>query len=102
LQGDGSRHAWFENREEECTLVIFVEDATSKLTAGKFVPAETTEAYQEILEEHLNTYGRPLALYVDKHSIFRMSQDYSGTKKTETHFGRVLRELDIELKSRRY
>ncbi len=44
LQGDGSRHAWLEDRGPECTLVIFVDDATSKLTAGRFVEAETTEA----------------------------------------------------------
>jgi len=97
LQGDGSRHAWFEDRGEECTLVIFIDDATSRLTAGKFVPAETTLAYQDILEEHLRKYGRPLALYVDKHSIFRTSRDNSGAKESETHFGRVLRELDIDL-----
>lgn len=97
LQGDGSRHAWFEDRGNECTVVIFVDDATSKLTVGKFVPAETTEAYQEILEEHLNKYGRPLALYVDKHSIFRVSRENSAAGETETHFGRVLRELDIDL-----
>ncbi len=53
LQGDGSRHAWFEDRGEECTIVIFVDDATSRLTAGKFVTAETTFAYQELLEEQL-------------------------------------------------
>jgi len=97
LQGDGSRHAWFENRGEECTIVIFVDDATSKLTAARFVPAETTIAYQEILQEHLNTYGRPLALYVDKHSIFRVSREGLSPKETETHFGRVLKDLDIEL-----
>jgi hypothetical protein len=95
LQGDGSRHAWFEDRGEECTVVIFVDDATSRLTAGKFVPAETTEAYQSILEEHLIKYGRPLALYVDKHSIFRINRE--TLKESETHFGRVLRELEIEL-----
>ena len=97
LQGDGSRHAWFEGRGEECTIVIFVDDATSRLTAGRFVPAETTVAYQQILEEHLGKYGRPIALYVDKHSIFRTSRENSGAKESETHFGRVLRELDIEL-----
>ena len=97
LQGDGSRHAWFEARGEKCTLVIFVDDATSRLTAGRFVPAETTEAYQEVLEEHLKKYGRPLGLYVDKHSIFRTSREESSAKEKETHFGRVLRELDIEL-----
>jgi hypothetical protein len=97
LQGDGSRHAWFEKRGEECTLVLFVDDATSKITVGRFVLAETTESYQEILEEHLSKYGRPLGLYVDKHSIFRTSRENSCAKETETHFGRVLRELDIEL-----
>jgi len=43
LQGDGSRHAWFEDRGEVCTLVLFIDDATGKLTAAKFVPAETTD-----------------------------------------------------------
>jgi len=95
LQGDGSRHAWFEDRGEVCTLVIFIDDATGRLTAGKFLPAETTEAYQHILEEHLMKYGRPLALYVDKHSIFRTNRE--TLKDSETHFARVLRELDIEL-----
>ncbi len=96
LQGDGSRHAWFEDRGEECTVVIFVDDATSCLTAGRFVPAETTEAYLGILEEHLKKYGRPLGLYVDKHSIFRVTREVVS-KETQTHFGRVLKELDIEL-----
>jgi hypothetical protein len=97
LQGDGSRHAWFEERGDECTLVIFVDDATSQLTAGRFVLAETTIAYQELLEQHLRRYGRPLGLYVDKHSIFRVSRETSSAKETETHFGRVLKDLDIEL-----
>jgi hypothetical protein len=96
LQGDGSRHAWFEERGEECTLVIFVDDATSQLTAGRFVQAETTEAYLWILEVHLKRYGRPLGLYVDKHSIFRVTREVQS-KETQTHFGRVLKELDIEL-----
>lgn len=97
LQGDGSRHLWFEERGEECTVVIFVDDATSRITAGRFVPAETTLAYQELLEDHLKKYGRPQGIYVDKHSIFRTSRENSGAKESETHFGRVLRELDIEL-----
>jgi Integrase core domain. len=96
LQGDGSRHAWFEDRGEECTLVIFVDDATSCLTAGRFVPAETTEAYLGILEDYLGKYGRPLGMYVDKHSIFRVTRE-DVDKETETHFGRVLKELDIKL-----
>ena len=97
LQGDGSRHAWFEERGSECALVIFIDDATSRLTAGRFVAAETTISYQEILEEHIGKYGRPMALYTDKHSIFRTSRENGCASETETHFGRVLRELGIEL-----
>ena len=97
LQGDGSRHDWFEGRGNECSLLIFVDDATSKLTAGRFFHAETTDGYQKVLEEHLKKYGRPLALYVDRHSIFRTTRDTSGARESETHIGRVLRDLDIEL-----
>jgi len=97
VQGDGSRHAWFEDRGTECTIVLFVDDATSTITAGQFVPAETTESYQQILKSHLNRFGKPKALYVDKHSIFRTSRENSGAQERETRFGRVLRELGTEL-----
>jgi hypothetical protein len=97
LQGDRSPHDWFEERGPRCSLVIFVDDATSRLTTRKFVPAETIEVYHTILEEHLKKYGRPLGLYTDKHSIFRTSRENIGHREKETHFGRVLKELDIEL-----
>jgi hypothetical protein len=56
LQGDGSRHAWFEDRGTESSIVLLVDDATSKITAGQFVHAETTESYQQILKSHLLRY----------------------------------------------
>lgn len=95
LQGDGSRHAWFEERGAECTMVLYVDDATSNITAARFVSAETTESYQQILKEHLNKYGKPGALYVDKHAIFRTSRDNETLRNT--HFARVLKDLGIEL-----
>jgi hypothetical protein len=95
IQGDGSEHAWFEERGPKCTMVVFVDDATSQITAAKFVSAETTESYQQILEEHMNKYGRPKALYVDKHAIFLTTRDNETLR--ETHFARVLKDLGIEL-----
>lgn len=97
LQGDGSPHDWFEGRSPRCNLVQFVDDATSKTTSAKFVPAETTESYLEILQEHLEKHGRPLALYVDKHRIFRVSNEEIKNGTGITHFGRILKELDIQL-----
>ena len=97
LQGDGSPHDWFEGRSPRCCLVQFVDDATGETTSAKFVPAETTESYLEILQEHLEKHGRPLALYVDKHRIFRVGNEELKQGTGITHFGRVLKELDIEL-----
>lgn len=97
LQGDGSPHDWFEGRGERCTLLQFVDDATSKTTAARFELAETTKGYLELLKDHIQKYGRPLSLYVDKHSIFRVNREEQQKGTGITHFGRVVKELGIEL-----
>jgi hypothetical protein len=97
LQGDGSPHAWFEDRGEKCVFLQFVDDATGHTTVGRFVSTETTDGYLEILQEHLKKHGRPLALYVDKHSIFRVNREELKKGSGITHMGKILKELDIEL-----
>lgn len=97
LQGDGSPHDWFEGRAAKCTLLQFVDDATSKTTTAKFVETETAEGYEEILKAHLRKYGRPMALYVDKHAIFRVNREELKKGKGITNFGRAVKELGIEL-----
>ena len=32
IQIDGSSHAWFENRGPHCCLLVFIDDATSRIT----------------------------------------------------------------------
>ena len=49
------------------------------------------------MKSHLLQYGKPLSLYVDKHSIFRVNREELKRGTGITHFGRVLKELDIEL-----
>jgi transposase len=94
VQIDGSPHDWFEGRGERCTLIVFIDDATSRLMALRFVPAETTQAYMETLQGYLERNGRPVALYSDKHSIFRVNHpDHEGN---QTQFSRALKTLDIE------
>ena len=96
IQGDGSPHDWFENGEK-CTLLQFVDDATSQTTVARFAPSETTDNYLALLKEHLEKYGRPLGLYVDKHSVFRVNREELKKGTGITHFGRVVKDLDIEL-----
>lgn len=97
LQGDGSPHDWFEGRSEKCTLIQFVDDATSKVTAARFVLSETTDGYLDLLEEHLTRYGRPMGIYVDKHSVFRVNHKEVKNGTVLTHFGKVSKNLEIEL-----
>ena len=47
VQIDGSPHDWFEGRGPLCTLIVYVDDATTRLMAAGFFPAETTDAYME-------------------------------------------------------
>jgi hypothetical protein len=45
LQVDGSEHWWFEDLGPRCTLLVFVDDATRRLTHLQFVESEPTFAY---------------------------------------------------------
>ena len=93
VQIDGSPHDWFEGRGPRCTLIVFIDDATGELMALRFAPAETTWAYMQTLQAYLNQHGRPVALYSDKHSIFRINHpEHEGEL---TQFSRALKTLDI-------
>lgn len=96
IQIDGSPHDWFEGRGPYCTLIVFIDDATSQLTALRFSPTETTQAYMEVTKDHLQRYGRPVATYSDRHSIFRVNHSEAKTGNGLTQFGRALNTLDIE------
>ena len=94
IQIDGSPHDWFEGRSENCTLLVFIDDATGKLTQLRFVKTETTLAYLHVLHDHVVTYGVPVALYSDKHSIFRINAK-TANPDAETQFSRAARALGI-------
>lgn len=96
IQIDGSEHRWFEDRGNPCTLLVFVDDATSTLMELRFVPSESTFSYFEALERYLARHGRPVAFYSDKHSVFRVPKP-NAHMTGMTQFGRALAELQIEI-----
>jgi hypothetical protein len=55
-----------------------VDDATGKLMELRFVPSESTFDYFDATRSYLQRFGRPVALYSDKHSIFRAAKDGSS------------------------
>jgi len=97
VQIDGSDHRWFEDRAPACTLLVFVDDATSRLMELRFVASESTFAYFAALKTYLGRHGKPVAFYSDKHSIFRVSNENAASGDGMTQFGRALSELNIEI-----
>ncbi len=94
VQADGSPHRWFEDRGGVCALLLCVDDATSSILGGLFAEHETTSAYFELFESVFSEHGLPVALYTDKHSIFRIN--LGTAPDDETQVQRALRELEIE------
>jgi transposase len=97
VQIDGSPHDWFEGRGPRSTLIVFVDDATSRLVALRFAPSECTKAYLEALRDQVLTHGRPLAFYSDRHGIFRVNAKDAQSGDGKTEFGRVVERLGIGL-----
>jgi transposase len=97
IQIDGSPHDWFEGRADKCTLLVMVDDATSRLMHLQFVAAETTFNYFAAVRSYISLHGQPRAFYSDKFSVFRVNipNALSGTGLTQ--FGRAMKELAIEL-----
>ena len=97
IQIDGSDHRWFEQRGEPCTLLVFIDDATSKLMQLRFVPSESTDTYFTALKGYVNEHGCPVAFYSDKHTVFRVNKPDARGGSGMTQFGRALAELNIEI-----
>jgi hypothetical protein len=96
VQMDTSIHDWTEGRGEDMVLIHMIDDATSRLLA-RFYDADTVLNHMDLLWRWLQAYGRPLALYTDRHSIFAPQDKGQAVPGAETQFGRALRELAIEL-----
>jgi hypothetical protein len=97
IQLDGSDHDWFEGRNARCTLLVFIDDATSETLHLKFVRSENTLDYFCATRKYIENHGRPEALYPDKHSVFRVNKVGALSGDGRTQFGRAMDELGIQL-----
>ncbi len=97
---DSSPFRWLEDRGPACQLIALIDDATSKFWA-RFTEQDTTEENLRTLRGWLERYGRPLAHYTDKNSIFRTTRragvgEQLKGERARSQFGRALKELGIE------
>lgn len=96
IQLDGSEHDWFEGRNQRCTLLVYIDDATSAIKHLMFAKAETVLSYFEATKAYIEKYGRPLAFYSDKHVVFRVNREDGVNGNGMTQFGRAMEELEIK------
>jgi len=97
---DSSPFRWLEERGPLCHLIALIDDASSRIW-GRFTAHDTTEENLRTLGGWLRRYGRPLAHYTDKNSIFRTAGPQPLPEQLRgdplrTQFGRALQELGIE------
>lgn len=75
VQWDTSEHDWLEGRGEKLYLIAMIDDATSRLFAC-FVRHDSTAENMRLLWSYLETFGRPLAFYTDKASLFQTAEKH--------------------------
>ena len=98
IQIDASPHDWFEGRGEPCNLINFVDDATSKVVYSMFVKSEDKKTLMRLFWEFILIYGRPIAIYVDKHSIYKVNRQATIEEdlkdvQPKTQFARAMEEI---------
>jgi hypothetical protein len=102
VQLDGSDHDWLESRGPRFALLIYIDDATSRILYAEFVTVEDTLNLMRSTWKYLMRCGRPIALYVDKDSIYKINwaAKHEGLERDEnakTQFTRAMGELGIEV-----
>ena len=102
LLWDGSPHRWFGEKFGEWSLMAVIDDASGKLVCGVFALQEDAQSYLICLRQILLEKGIPLAIYMDRHGIFRRNDDHwtleeqLAGKQTPTQVTQALLTLGIK------
>ena len=96
IQMDGSFHPWLGDQVPPFTLLIAVDDATGTVANALFCEKEEAYTYFLLIQDLVQSAGIPVALYVDRHGVFRHTPR-SGLPGTATQFSRAMDELGIQM-----
>jgi len=101
VQMDGSEHDWFEGRRAKAVLMVMIDDASNQ-TYARFFEGETTRASYDTFEGYARKYGLPVALYVDRDSIYHTDQEPSVEQQLRgeeplTQLGRAMKRLGVKI-----
>ena len=96
IQLDGSCHRWLGEDGPQFTILFAVDDATGCVPGALFCDHEDTSSYFLLMQGLLRRRGIPLALYTDRHAVFKHRSEYQPAG-TPTQFGRAMEELGTQL-----
>lgn len=96
IQLDGSHHPWLGEQMPPFTLLIAVDDATGMVTGALFCQQEDALSYFLLMESLVERCGAPVALYTDRHGVFRHTPG-AGLPGMPTQFSRAMEELGIQM-----
>jgi len=91
VQLDGSDHDWFEDRAPRCTLLGFIDDATSRINHLEFAD-ETTIGVMGATKRYIEKQGIPHEFYVDRGKVFKVNIHNEEEDKV-TQYRRAVEEL---------
>ena len=88
VQLDGSHHAWLEEQRPKFARLLAGDDATGAVVNALFRTGEDTRGYFMPLEGLIQRWGIPLALYSDRHAVFKHNARLPETAADATQFTR--------------
>jgi hypothetical protein len=108
VQVDGCEHRWFEDRGPQCTLLVFIDDATSRLMHLQFVESESTPVQAGSSQGQAlclfprgsrlpRGLGQTDRLLQRQHGVFRVNHPGALGGDGMTQFGRALHALNIDV-----
>ena len=103
LQMDGSTHRWFGPAWPPAVLFVMIDDASSQVFARLYATEDMATAF-ELFGRYGRRFGLPLALYVDRDSIYKVNDEpalqnarETGRPAPLTQFGRAMRDLGVTM-----
>ena len=87
--------AWFEERAPQCTLLVYVDDATSRLMALHFTATESTFSYFEATRAYLERMASRWRSTATRRACSGRRTRQTGERGV-TQFGRAMYELNID------
>ena len=95
VQVNGSHHRWLGEKGPRFALLLTVAAATGTVPAALFCQEEDTRSYFPLMNRLIRGLGIPLAIYSDRHPVFKFTGDVGRYPAGPTQFARAMEELSI-------